>query len=114
MNKPNLSLIPDNAVVLLGKTGMMNELVDEIMDLILPEFSYKFHTILVQRKMLSRNDGHAEWFKAGFPAQIIQSGESWKKGQIRLRVVAEFVPDEEVENESEKPIEPSLDEFREC
>ena len=80
MNKPNLSLIPDNAVVLLGKTGMTNELIDEMMSLISPDFSYRFHQMLVERKILPGNDGRAEWFKAGFSAQIIEPGESWKKG----------------------------------
>ena len=70
--------------------------------------------MLVERKIVSGKEGRSEWFNAGFSAQIIEPGESWKKGQIRLRVVVEFVPDEEVANEPEKPIEPSLDEFREC
>lgn len=113
MDKPNSSQIPNNAVVLLGKTGMTSELIHEMMSLISPDFSYKIHQMLVERKIVSGNEWRGEWFKAGFSAQMLEPGESWKKGQIRFRVVAEFIPDGEVENEPENPIEPSLDEFRE-
>ena len=65
-------------------------------------------------KILSSYDGYEQWFKDGFPAQMIVSGKEWQKGRLRLRIVAEFIPDDiESENLSEQPIEPSLDEFRE-
>jgi hypothetical protein len=43
MNDSNFSEIPNDAMVLLGKTGMTNELIDEMMSSISPDFSYRTH-----------------------------------------------------------------------
>lgn len=49
----------------------------------------------------------------GIPCEVLKPGHKWEKGQVVIRITAEFVPDEEVVNKPEKTIEPSLDEFRE-
>lgn len=44
----------------------------------------------------SRDDG---WFREGVECEILQLGEShWRKGKLRLRVVVEFVAEEELES----------------
>ena len=113
--EPNKSLnIPNNSMILLNKTGITSELIEEINNSMLSTFSERFHNQLVERRILSSGDRKWEWFKDGFPAQMIAPGEDWKKGKLRLRIVAEFVPDDiESKNLPEQPIEPSLDEFRE-
>jgi KGK domain len=55
---------------------------------------------------------YSQWFRSGENCKILQPGEQWKEGKIRLRVVAEFVPDEPETIPTDRPIEPSLDTFR--
>jgi hypothetical protein len=112
MNSSNFLEIPDGAIVLLGKTGVTNELIDEVVNSLLSDFTYKFHKNLVSRQILSETIEYPQWMDMGFPAHIIEPGSDWRKGRLRLRVVPEFILDEETENESIKPIEPSLDTFR--
>ena len=109
---------PDGAIILLEKTGITSELFEEINKLILPTFSDEFHKELIERKILLSWNGRQEWFKDGLPAQMIAPGEDWKKGKMRLRVVAEFVLDD-IESEKissqdvpESSISPSLDDIR--
>lgn len=106
--------ISNDTLILFKKVGITGELLNEIISEVSPECSNKFHEQILARKiLLSSWNSSEKWFTHGFSAQMIESGASWKKGRIRLRVVAEFVPDEEVENELEQQTEPSLDEFRE-
>ena len=109
---------PDGAIIRLRKTGITSELFEEINNSILPTFSGEFHKELVERKILSSWNGQQEWFKDGLPAQMIAPGEDWKKGKLRLRIVAEFIPDD-IESEKissqEVPtssVSPSLDDIR--
>ena len=51
-----------------------------------------------------------QWFNSGEDCKILQPGEKWQEGELRLRITAEFVPKE---SSTDRPIEPSLDEFRE-
>ena len=113
MNEDNFSEIPNDAIVLLGKLGITNDAVDEIVRTYATSFSYDFHKGLVKRMILSDEDDHEQWLNEGFPSQIIEPGSVWKKGRLRLRVVAEFILEGDVENPLGEPIEPSLDEFRE-
>ena len=117
--EPNKSLnIPNNSMILLNKTGITSELIEEINDSMLSTFSERFHNQLIGRKILSSGDRQWEWFKDGFSAQMIAPGEDWKKGKLRLRIVAKFVLDD---IESEKissqdvpasSVSPSLDDIR--
>ena len=109
---------PDGAVILLKKTGITSDLFEEINSSILPIFAKEFHNQLIERKILSSSDGKWEWFKDGLPAQMIAPGEDWKKGKLRLRVIAEFVLDD-IESEkissqdvSTSSVSPSLDDNR--
>lgn len=55
------------------------------------------------------------WFRDGVDCEILKTdGQGWKKGKIRLRVIAEFVPDkqEQQPQDSEENISSSLDEIR--
>ena len=80
-------------------------------------FSHLIHILsmkkLVNSKIIGSTDNSSVWFKEGFPSRILQPGEHWKEGKIRLRVVAEFIPDEPETIPADRPIEPSLDTFRE-
>ena len=109
---------PDSAIILLNKTGITSELFEEISSSILSNFSERFHNQLVERKILSSWDRYKEWFKDGFSAQTVAPGGDWKKGRMRLRVVAEFIPDD-IESEefisqdlSISSVSPSLDDIR--
>ncbi len=113
MNEDNFSEIPNDAIVLLGKVGITNDTVDEIVRTYATSFSYDFHRGLVKRMVLSSENDHEQWLDEGFPSQILEPGSVWKKGRLRLRVVAEFILEGEGENPSNQPIEPSLDTFRE-
>ena len=107
------SQISNDTLILFGKVGITGELIDEIINETSTTYSNTFHEQMVARKILSSWNRGDKWLNYGFPVQIIDSGAAWRKGKLRLRVVFEFTPDEEVENESEQPIESSLDEFRE-
>ena len=109
---------PDGTIIRLEKTGITSELFEEISNLMLITFSEEFHKELVERKILSSWNRRQEWFKDGFSAQMIAPGEDWKKGKMRLRVVAEFIPDD-IESEKissqdvpESSVSPSLDDIR--
>ena len=112
MNSSNFLEIPDDAIVLLGKTGVTNELIDEVVDSLLSDFTYKFHRNLVGREILPETIEYPQWMDMGFSAHIMVPGAAWRKGRLRIRVVPEFILDEETENGPEQPIEPSLDTFR--
>ena len=109
---------PDGAIILLNKTGITSELFEEMNNSILTTFSEGFHNQLVERKILSSGAGRWEWFKDGFSAQMIAPGEGWKKGKMRLRIVAEFIPDDIESEEIISPdvptssVSPSLDDIR--
>ena len=117
--EPNKSLnIPNNSMILLNKTGITSELIEEINNSMLSTFSERFHNQLIERKILSSGDRRSEWFKDGFSAQMIAPGEDWEKGKLRLRIVAEFIPDD-IESEEIIPqevptssVSPSLDDIR--
>lgn len=113
MNEDNFFEISNDVIILLDKTGLTDDGIDEIVGSLSSEFAYKFHRILVSRRILLGDDGSQKWFKEGFPSQILEPGSVWKKGRLRLRVVPEFVLDEESESYQHQEIEPSLDEFRE-
>ena len=115
-NEPFSNL--DGAIILLKKTGITSELFEEINSSILPTFAQEFHKELVERKILSSWNGEEKWFKDGLPAQLMAPGEDWKKGRMRIRVVAEFIPDD-IESEEIIPqevttssVSPSLDDIR--
>ena len=106
--------IPNESMLLFDKVGITGELVSEINNAILSDCSDKFHRQMLDRKILSSWDGQWKWFKDGFSTQMIAPGEDWKKGKLRLRIVAEFIPDDvESENLPEQSIENPLDTFRE-
>ena len=106
--------IPDNSMLLFEEIGVTGDVIEYCKKSILNQCSSKFHSEIVERKILSSSSGYEQWFGDGFPAQVIVSGEKWQKGKVRLRIVTEFIPDDdESENLPEQPIEPSFDEFRE-
>ena len=105
--------IPDNSILLFNEIGITGNIIERYKNSILYECSSKFHNKMVENKILFSTSEYSQWFKDGFPAQMIVSGEKWQKGKVRLRIVTEFIPDDESENLPEQPIEPSLDEFRE-
>ena len=111
--KINFSELSDEAVVMFERIGINSELMEEKMNEVLFSYSYTFHEKLVNSKIIESNDNSAVWFKEGFPSRILQPGEHWKEGKIRLRIVAEFIPDEPEIIPADRPIEPSLDSFRE-
>ena len=105
----NLSKPLDDTVIMMGKIGISSELMEERINELLSSYSYTFHEKLVNPKIIGSNDNSSVWFKEGFPSRILQPGEHWKEGKIRLRVVAEFIPDEPETIPADRPIEPSLD-----
>ena len=109
----NLSEALDDTVVMMGKIGISSELMEEKIDELLTSYSYTFHEKLINSKIIGSNENCYDWFKEGFPSRMLQPGEQWKEGKIRLRVVAEFIPDEPEIIPDDRPIEPSLDTFRE-
>jgi len=109
----NLSKPLDDTIIMMGKVGISSELMEERINELLSSYSYTFHEKLVNSKIIGSNDHSSVWFKEGFPSRILQPGEHWKEGKIRLRVVAEFIPDEPETIPADRPIEPSLDTFRE-
>ena len=54
-----------------------------------------------------------KWCNDGIEAKVLfsENGGGWKKGRLRLSI--EFVPDEPETISDDRPIEPSLDSFRE-
>ncbi len=56
---------------------------------------------------------YSQWFESGENCKILQLGEQWKEGKVRLRVVAEFISDEPEQTQIDRPTESSLDTFRE-
>ena len=107
------SEIPQDSVVLINKVGFGGELIQDKIASVSPDFSRRFHQELMNSKIFASWDGSTEWFTTGIPSQILKPGEQWKGGHFRLRIVAEFIPDEPETIPADRPIEPSLDAFRE-
>lgn len=105
--------IPQDAVVVLNKVGFSNELIEDKIDRISPDFSRRFHQELMNSKIFSSWDGSEKWFTTGINSQMLKPGEKWQDGRFRLRIVAEFVPDEPEIIPADRPPESSLDTFRE-
>ena len=112
METSKSSDIPNDSMLLFEKIGVTGDVIKYYANSISNECSSKFHDYMIGNKILSSYDGYEQWFKDGFPAQMIVSGEKWQKGKVRLRIVTEFIPDDESENLPEQSIEPSLDNFR--
>lgn len=108
----NFSELSDDAVIIIEKVGISSELMEEKIHKILPYCSRTFHEGLVSSKILGSNENWDIWFNEGFPSRMLQPGEQWKDGKTRLRIVAEFIPDEPEIIPTDRPIEPSLDTFR--
>jgi hypothetical protein len=87
--------------------------MEEKINQVLPFYSRTFHEELVNSGIIESNINFHLWFKEGLPSRMLQPGEHWKEGRIRLRIVAEFAPDEPETIPTDRPIEPSLDAFRE-
>ncbi len=83
MNDRTPSRIPDNAIILLGKIGITNDFLNEVINSVSYDFSQKFHENLIGRKILSGYDGSDQWVKDGFPSQTIESGEIWRNLEKR-------------------------------
>ncbi len=111
--KINFSELSDDAVVIIEKIGISSELMEEKINKVLPFYSRTFHEGLCNSQIIGSNENWDVWFKEGFPSRMLQPGEQWKEGKIRLRVVAEFIPDEPETIPNDRPAEPSLDTFRE-
>ncbi len=118
----NFSEIPQDAVVFLNKVGFGCELIQDKIASVSPDFSHRFHQELMNSKIFPSWDGSTEWFTTGVRSQILNPGEQWKKGHFRLRIMAEFLPDEPETSPADRPSEnlpetaieePSLDAFRE-
>jgi hypothetical protein len=105
--------IQQNAIVVLNKVGFSSELMKDKIASVTPDFSRRFHQELMNSRIFSSWDESAEWFTTGVPSQILKPGEQWQEGHFRLRITAEFVPDEPETIQTDRPIEPSLDTFRE-
>jgi hypothetical protein len=50
------------------------------------------------------------WFTSGEDCKILQPGEAWQRGKFRIRVTAEFIPEE---FSTDSAVGGSLDDFRE-
>ena len=110
--KTNFSELPDDAFIVMGKIGINSELMEEKINEVISYYSRAFHEKLTNSQIILNGDREA-WFQEGFPARMLQPGEQWKEGKIRLRVVAEFIPNEPETIPADRPIEPSLNAFRE-
>ena len=107
------SEIPQDAIVLLNKVGFGSELIKDKVVSVTPDFSRRFHQELMSTGIFPSWDGAEKWFTTGIASQILKPGEQWQDGHFRLRIVAEFIPDEPEIIPADRPIEPSLDAFRE-
>ena len=105
--------LPCDAIILIGKLGMSSQLVIDKIVQISPDISSTFHRRLIDSKIIESWDNSNEWLDCGYPCQMIQSSQQWQKGRLRLRITAEFIPDEPEIIPADRPIEPSLDAFRE-
>ena len=105
--------LPQDAVVVVNKVGFSSELIKDKIASVSPDFSHRFHQELMNSKIFVSWDGSEKWFTTGIASQILKPGEQWQDGHFRLRIVAEFVPDEPETIPADQPIEPSLDTFRE-
>ena len=77
--------VPNDSMLLFDKIGITGDGIDYYANSILDECSSKFHNQMVGNKVLPSWDKSDKWFKDGFPAQMIVSGEKWQKGKVRLR-----------------------------
>ena len=105
--------IPQDAVVLINKVGFGSELIKDKIVSIIPDFSRRFHQELMNSQIFPSRDGSEKWFTTGFPSQMLKPDERWQDGHFRLRIVAEFIPDEPETIPTDRPAESSLDDFRE-
>ena len=110
--------IPNDSLLLFDKRGITGDVIDTFTSSMSSECSSKFHEYMTRNNILSSWDESDKWFRDGFPAQVITSGKEWQKGKLRLRIVAEFIPDD-IESEKissqEVPtssVSPSLDDIR--
>jgi hypothetical protein len=117
MNQDNqnghFSEIQNDAIVLFKKVGMSSELISDKILGVSSDFAQRFHQELIDSKVVDTWHYAEKWLAAGHPCQLLNPGGQWQKGRLRLRITAEFVPDEPEIAPTDRPIEPSLDTFRE-
>lgn len=111
--KNQSSELPDDAVIIFEKIGINSELMEQKINGVLSSYSRTFHEGLINSKIIESYDQSYVWFQEGCPSRMLQPGEQWKEGKVRLRVVAEFIPNEPEIISADRPTEQSLDTFRE-
>ena len=108
-----LSGVSDNSVVIFGEdfnhqNGATVELIEDRFSTRIEQSISHASSDLMEEKIISRNANInlMNWLQ-GLPCQVLQPGKKWQEGKIRLRIIAEFVP-----NDSETGMESILDDIR--
>ena len=108
----------EDSIVIFGDRAQKKKPIssETIHDFMLNRFNEALNNISRELSYNAVVDGTipcdpSNWVE-GIPCEVLRPGYKWEKGQVVIRITAEFVPDEEVANEPEQPIEPSLDTFR--
>jgi KGK domain len=108
-----LSGVSDNSVVIFGedfnyKNGATVELIEDRFSRRIEQSISYASSDLKEERIISENEdiNLMNWLE-GLPCQVLQPGKKWQEGKIRLRVIAEFVP-----NDSETGMESILDDIR--
>jgi hypothetical protein len=121
-----LTLAQFREIVTAATTSMKISYIQSLIEqdyLCLVDDFTKHDRLLLDGRLISHDDKQYEcedgkpfrisdfqWFNSGEDCKILQPGEKWQDGALRLRITAEFVPKE---SSTDRPIENPLDTFRE-
>jgi KGK domain len=113
----NILKIAQDSLIVFDQFGIQLDFIEEQIDSAIEEISTTIHSKFTEANIFPDDEILEEWLQGGYSCRVLEPGKNWQTGQLRFRVVTEFIPDvfEEEETptqESEQSNDSSLDDIR--
>ena len=114
----NLENLNQKGIITFGKTALKVEVFNQTVRDAFERYSEVGNAFLsalhrqgikVDPTSIVKNWENRSWFSDGLKCEVLQPGEHWQKGKLRVKVAIEFVHDAP---EADLPLESPLDEIR--
>jgi hypothetical protein len=119
LEKKNLENCQENDVLRFeDEVCMISNLEDKLQDFFrscsLNLANHLTSQLKIANSVRDRDMSYEEWFKKGKECEILKQGQNWQKGQVKVHLKIEFIPNqpEIVEENGHQETESPLDEIR--
>ncbi|WP_107669230.1 KGK domain-containing protein [Cyanothece sp. BG0011] len=83
---------PDSVLLYGDSSVKVNILINKMISAFSTE-GYKHLMSLISQIARIPSNG-SDWFHKGISCELLQPGENWKKGTVKIKLQLEFIPDE--------------------